>query len=60
MCFADVDDPDANTCVGNVYSAPVQVKFEGASSSKEATIVADKVLSSVVGLSVQTPTCVSD
>jgi hypothetical protein len=39
----DLDDPDANTCVGNTYSQPMQVNFADKDASRVVKIVADQV-----------------
>lgn len=42
-CSSDVNDPDANTCIGNTYSLPVQVHYSKGESNTVVKIVADQV-----------------
>lgn len=43
MTIADLDDPDANSCVGNHYSKAVAVTLERSGSEKIVEVVADQV-----------------
>ncbi|CAI5715433.1 unnamed protein product [Peronospora farinosa] len=49
----DVNDPDANSRVGNTYSKPVEVRFDGDEADNVVKIVVDQVVSETMDL---TPT----
>lgn len=47
----NLDDPDANSCIGNHYSKPVAVHFELTGSPNVVEIVADQVITETMDLS---------
>uniref|UniRef100_H3GFQ1 Uncharacterized protein n=1 Tax=Phytophthora ramorum TaxID=164328 RepID=H3GFQ1_PHYRM len=49
----DVNDPDANSRVGNTYSKPVEVRFDGDDADNVVKIVVDQVVGETMDL---TPT----
>lgn len=47
IACTDLNDPDANTCAGNLFSAPTQVHFTKAQADARnvVAIIADQVCS---------------